>query len=174
MRSKTNSVGLKVAATFALLMAVTFFTTVQAQITTAIRGTVVDQQDKAVVDASVKITHTASGTVSLASSNENGVFSARGMRVGGPYSVEISGSGFSAVRIDDLYLALDRTLNLPVTVQAETTLEEIVVTGTRRSVGYETKGLGTDFGIEALEEVASIDRDITDAAAQNPFAIVNV
>ena len=174
MRSKTNSVGLKVAATFALLMTVTFFTTVQAQITTAIRGTVVDQQDKAVVDASVKITHTASGTVSLASSNENGVFSARGMRVGGPYSVEISGSGFSAVRIDDLYLALDRTLNLPVTVQAETTLEEIVVTGTRRSVGYETKGLGTDFGIEALEEVASIDRDITDAAAQNPFAIVNV
>ena len=174
LRSKTNSVGLKVAATFALLMAVTFFTTVQAQITTAIRGTVVDQQDKAVVDASVKITHTASGTVSLASSNENGVFSARGMRVGGPYSVEISGSGFSAVRIDDLYLALDRTLNLPVTVQAETTLEEIVVTGTRRSVGYENKGLGTDFGIEALEEVASIDRDITDAAAQNPFAIVNV
>ncbi|MBT7387485.1 MAG: TonB-dependent receptor, partial [Gammaproteobacteria bacterium] len=155
-------------------MTVTFFTTVQAQITTAIRGTVVDQQDKAVVDASVKITHTASGTVSLASSNENGVFSARGMRVGGPYSVEISGSGFSAVRIDDLYLALDRTLNLPVTVQAETTLEEIVVTGTRRSVGYENKGLGTDFGIEALEEVASIDRDITDAAAQNPFAIVNV
>ena len=49
-------------------MTVTFFTTVQAQITTAIRGTVVDQQDKAVVDASVKITHTASGTVSLASS----------------------------------------------------------------------------------------------------------
>ena len=74
LRSKTNSVVLKVAATFALLMTVTFFTTVQAQITTAIRGTVVDQQDKAVVDASVKITHTASGTVSLASSNENGVF----------------------------------------------------------------------------------------------------
>ena len=30
--------------------------------------------------------------------------------------------------------------------------------------------MDTSFCIEALEEVASIDRDITDAAAQNPFA----
>ncbi|MDC1480519.1 carboxypeptidase-like regulatory domain-containing protein, partial [Pseudomonadales bacterium] len=109
LRSKPNTVISKFAAAIALLMAITFFTTAQAQITTAIRGVVVNQQDEAVTDASVKITHTASGTVSLATSNENGVFSARGLRVGGPYSVEISGSGFSAVRIDDLYLALDRT-----------------------------------------------------------------
>ena len=174
MRSKSHTVLSRAAATLALLLSVTFLTTVQAQITTAIRGVVVNQQNNAVADASVKITHTASGTVSLATSNENGVFSARGMRVGGPYSVEISGNGFSAVRIDDLYLALDRTLNLPVTVQAETAIEEIVVTATRKSVGYKNEGLGTDLGIEALEEVASIDRDITDAAAQNPFAIVNV
>jgi acyl-homoserine lactone acylase PvdQ len=84
----------RAAATLALLLSVTFLTTVQAQITTAIRGVVVNQQNNAVADASVKITHTASGTVSLATSNENGVFSARGMRVGGPYSVEISGNGF--------------------------------------------------------------------------------
>ena len=174
MRSKPNTVISKFAAAIALLMAITFFTTAQAQITTAIRGVVVNQQDEAVTDASVKITHTASGTVSLATSNENGVFSARGLRVGGPYSVEISGSGFSAVQIDDLYLALDRTLNLPVTIQAEAAIEEVRVVATRQSVGYKNQGLGTDLGIEALEEVASIDRDITDAAAQNPFAIINV
>ena len=174
MRSKPNTVISKFAAAIALLMAITFFTTAQAQITTAIRGVVVNQQDEAVTDASVKITHTASGTVSIATSNENGVFSARGLRVGGPYSVEISGSGFSAVQIDDLYLALDRTLNLPVTIQAEAAIEEVRVIATRQSVGYKNQGLGTDLGIEALEEVASIDRDITDAAAQNPFAIINV
>ena len=78
------------------------------------------------------------------------------------------------MQVDDLYLALDRTLDLPVTVQVDNAIEEIVVTATRKSVGYTNEGLGTDLGIEALEEVASIDRDITDAAAQNPFAIVNV
>jgi len=174
VKSRSNFVMSKAAATIALLMAIGFLNPALAQTTTAIRGVVVNQQDTPVSDANVTITHTASGTVSLASSNENGVFSARGLRVGGPYSVEIKGSGFSAVRVDDLYLALDRTLNLPVTVQSDQAIEEIVVTGTRKSVGYKNEGLGTDLGIEALGEVVSIDRDITDAAAQNPFAIVNV
>ena len=174
MRLLLNSAVKHTAVVFAMLLALASVTAIQAQVTTAVRGTVVNQQQQPVAGASVRITHTPSGTVSLATSSESGVFSARGLRVGGPYSVKISGSGFPAVQVDDLYLALDRTLDLPVTVQVDNAIEEIVVTATRKSVGYTNEGLGTDLGIEALEEVASIDRDITDAAAQNPFAIVNV
>ena len=49
-------------------------TAVQAQVTTAVRGTVVNQQQQPVAGASVRITHTPSGTVSLATSSESGVF----------------------------------------------------------------------------------------------------
>lgn len=170
-----KSVANKATATVILFMAaMAHVATVQALTTTAVRGIVVDQQATAVVGASVRIVHTPSGSVSLATSNENGVFSARGLRVGGPYSVEITGSGFSPVKIDDLYMALDETLNLPVTVRSEAAIEEVVVTASRRNVGYQNDGLGTNLGIEALGEVVSIDRDITDAAAQDPFAIINV
>ncbi len=174
MRVKIKTVVNKTAATIALLIAATFVVSVQAQVTTAIRGTVVDQQEQAVGGANVRIIHTDSGTVSSTISNGNGVFSARGLRVGGPYTVEISGSGFSSVKIDDLFLALDNTLNLPVTVQATGTIEELVVTATRKNVGFSNEGLSTILGVEALAEVVSIDRDITDAAEVDPFAVVNV
>jgi len=174
LRNTLKSVLNKATATIVLFMAATFVATVQAQTTTAVRGTVVNEQLVAVVGASVKVTHTPSGTVSLATSNENGVFSARGLRVGGPYSIEISGEGFSAIQIDDLYLALDETLNLPVTIRSANAIEEVIVTASRQSVGYQNTGLGTNLGIRALGEVVSIDRDITDAAAQDPFAVINI
>lgn len=80
-----KSVANKATATVILFMAaMAHVATVQALTTTAVRGIVVDQQATAVVGASVRIVHTPSGSVSLATSNENGVFSARGLRVGGP------------------------------------------------------------------------------------------
>lgn len=174
-RSELKTVATKAAAAFALLMTVTFVATVQAQVTTAVRGTVLNQQDVAVVGANVKIIHTPSGTVSNAVSNENGVFSARGLRVGGPYSIEVTGADFSPVKVEDLYLALDRTMSVPVTVQsAAAEIEEVVVTATRQFAGFKNEGLSTNLGAEALSEVASIDRDITDAALLDPFAVVNV
>ena len=167
------TVKFKSAATLVLLMAAALIAPAQAQVTTAVRGEVVNEQGQAVSGANVIITHTPSGTVSSTTSSSSGVFSARGLRVGGPYSVSVSGPGFSSVQIDDLYLALDQTLNLPVTVQS-TDMEELVVTGTRQFAGYANEGLRTSLGIEALNEVVSIDRDITDAAEADPFVAVNV
>lgn len=166
---------LRSAATIVLLLSVAFIAPAQAQVTTAaLRGEVVNEQGQVVSGASVTITHTPSGSVSSATSGENGVFSARGLRVGGPYLVTISGPGISPVQIEDLYLALDQTVSLPVTVQSTSGMEEVVVTGTRQFAGFSSEGLKTTLGVEALNEVVSIDRDITDAAQLDPFAAVNV
>ncbi|MEL6692161.1 MAG: carboxypeptidase-like regulatory domain-containing protein, partial [Pseudomonadota bacterium] len=62
----------------------------EAQVTTSsIRGDVTSETGAAVSDATVTITHTPSGTVSTATTNSSGVFSARGLRVGGPYTVVV-------------------------------------------------------------------------------------
>lgn len=147
----------------------------EAQVTTSsIRGEVMSDTGAAVSDATVTITHTPSGTVSTATTNSNGVFSARGLRVGGPYTVAVSGGEFQPVQIDDLYLTLDQTLSLPVTVTGARTMDTVVVTGTRALAGFSNEGLSTSLGLEALNEITSIDRDITDAAQLDPFASVNV
>ena len=147
----------------------------EAQVTTSsIRGDVTSETGAAVSDATVTITHTPSGTVSTATTNASGVFSARGLRVGGPYTVEIGGGDFAPVQIDELYLTLDQTLSLPITVTGARTMDTVVVTGTRALAGFANDGLSTSLGLEALNEVTSIDRDITDAAQLDPFASVNV
>ena len=143
--------------------------------TSSIRGNVATEAGTIFSGASVTITHTPSGTVSIATTNASGVFSARGLRVGGPYSVKISGGEFDSVQYDDLYLSLDQTFSLPVTVEETNNTEVIQITGSNSAVaGFSNDGLSMSLGLEALGEVTSIDRDITDAAQLNPFASVNV
>ena len=149
--------------------------TVMAQTTTsAIRGNVVSEAGSNLAGATVTIKHEPSGTVSTATTNESGTFSARGLRVGGPYTVTITGDGFVPTKVENVYLSLDQALALPITVESAQSTEVIVVTGSSAGTGYTNEGLSTSLGLEALNQVASIDRDITDAAQLDPFASVNV
>tara|TARA_R110002020_G_scaffold83397_2_gene207273 strand:+ start:184280 stop:187450 length:3171 start_codon:yes stop_codon:yes gene_type:complete len=146
-----------------------------AQVTTSsMRGQVTDAEGTAVPNATVVITHTPSGTMSAAVTSANGDFSARGLRVGGPYTVEVSGGDFTPVTVTDIYIDLDQTYPLNLTVSGERKLETVVVTANQLQTGFSSEGLTTTLGLAALNEVVSIDRDITDAAELDPFASVNV
>ncbi|WP_340692712.1 TonB-dependent receptor [Hyphomonas sp.] len=146
-----------------------------AQVTTSsIRGQVSDADGGAVSGATVVITHTPSGTVSAAVTGPNGTFSSRGLRVGGPYTVEVTGADFTPVTVTDIFIALDQTYPLDLTVSGARTLDTVVVTGSQLQAGFSSQGLTTSLGLEALNEVVTIDRDITDAAELDPFASVNV
>jgi len=159
----------------AVAMTVGMSTAAMAQSTTSsIRGNVETATGMTFPNATVTITHVPSGTVSTTTTNDSGVFSARGLRVGGPYTIAISGTDIAPTTVDGVFLALDQSLSLPVTVTRQSSAEVIQVTGVRSGSGFVSEGLSTSLGLEALQEVASIDRDITDAAALNPFASVNV
>ena len=57
----------------------------------AIRGSIVNSTGAISVDASVEILHEPSGTKTLTTSNETGNFSSKGLRVGGPYTIKVTG-----------------------------------------------------------------------------------
>ena len=156
--------------------AVSFASATLANTTTSsIRGNVETEAGEVFANAAVTIIHVPSGTVSRTTTNDTGSFSARSLRVGGPYQIEISGSDFRDVTIDDVYLSLDQAFSLPVKVQAVGAVEEVLVTAQQLgATGFQREGLSTTLGLEALQEVISIDRDITDAAELDPFAAVNV
>ncbi len=142
--------------------------------TSTIRGNVASEAGTTIPNATVTITHEPSGTVSTATTSVSGIFSARGLRVGGPYTIEITGQGFTPVKVDEVYLTLDQTFTLPITVDETVVLEEVLVTGNYNAVGFTNDGLSTSLGLDALRRVTSIDRDITDVAQLSPFASVNV
>lgn len=156
-------------------MALTMMTAVTAQAqqtTSSIRGAITTNSGSPVSGATIVITHTPSGTTSTATTNASGVFSARSLRVGGPYTVSVSGSDIESRVVNDVYVSLDQVTPLNITVLGD---DEIVVTGTQlTSSGFSSQGLSTSLGVEALSEVSSIDRDIADAAELDPFVSVNV
>ena len=85
----------------------------------------------AVVDAAAKVTHLPSGTVSTARTNASGVFLARGLRVGGPYTIEVSGSNFAPVEVTDVFIQLNETYPLNISVEAAddvATMDTVVIT----------------------------------------------
>ena len=147
----------------------------EAQVTTAsMRGTVTDEEGTLISGASIRVVHTPSGTATNVTTGTAGTFSARNLRVGGPYILEVTGNDIAPLRVEDVFLSLDDRFVLNLTVSGARTLDTVVVSSSRIDSKHLDSGLGTKLGVEALDDVASIDRDITDAALSDPLASVNV
>ena len=84
---------------FGLFATVLLAVPVFAQETTsAIRGTVISSSGAEISGASVSVTHEPSGSVSSQVTNSQGIFLARNLRVGGPYSVAVtSAEGYKII-----------------------------------------------------------------------------
>lgn len=149
----------------------------EAQVTTSsVRGVVKTEDGSAVANAVAKVTHLPSGTVSSATTNNSGVFMARGLRVGGPYSVEVSSDAINALRVDDVFIQLNETYPLNLVAEpADTTAvqDTIVITASKIDNVAVNEAAATVFGQVEIGRIASIDRDIADIAVMSPFANVN-
>lgn len=119
---------------FLLLIA----TVVEAQVTTSSMSGRVTDAEGAVIGATVIATHTPSGTTYGTVTNMEGRFNLNGMRVGGPYTVEISYIGYGTSTTNNITLALGDNYVLNVVLSEETTtLDEVVVTATRTKFSTE-------------------------------------
>ena len=83
-KSKLNRVALAVA------MSVGLSTAAMAQETSSgISGTVVSASGQSVSGATITLFDTRTGSVKTLTSNSDGVFNTRGLRVGGPYILKV-------------------------------------------------------------------------------------
>ncbi len=137
-----------------------------AQNTTgAISGRVTDGAGKPVAGATVVITYTESNTVSTTSTDTEGRYTARGLRVGGPYTVSIGKDG-KADRRDEVFVTLGETLSLDAQLGTAT----VVVTGQAASQTFNRSnmGAGTQVSNAQLNALASIQRNLQDYARTDP------
>ena len=75
---------------FLFMLLMTMTTTVMAQITTSGISGRVTSQGEDVIGATITATHEPSGTVYRAVTNIDGRYTIQGMRVGGPYKVQVA------------------------------------------------------------------------------------
>ena len=143
-----------------------------AQSTSAgVGGQVVGADGQPVAGAEVTITHVDSGTVSRATTDAAGRYTARGLRVGGPYTITVNKAGAGSDTEENVYL----TLNQVNTVDAQLN-NDVATLGTVQAVASAgvsvfsaTKmGSGTSVDQNDIKNLPSINGNIQDFMRLDP------
>ncbi len=145
-------------------------TVMQAQVTTSSMSGRVTDADGAVIGATVIATHQPSGTTYGTVTNMEGRFNLNGMRVGGPYSVEISYIGYGTNTTDNITLSLGENYVLNAVLSEEaTSLDEVVVTATRTKFSTEKTGAVTNITNSQIVNLPTVSRSIMDVTRLSPY-----
>lgn len=144
-----------------------------AQNTTASVGGVVTGADgQPVANAEVTIVHTESGTVSRVTTDETGRYTARGLRVGGPYTITATKAGAGTDSEDNVFLQLNQLATVNATLNNDvTTLETVqAIAGALGSEIFSANKMGTGTNVtrEQIDAYPSIARDIQDYMRLDP------
>lgn len=145
-----------------------------AQETTGgIRGVISDGAGAPVANASVVITHVPSGTSITTVTSVDGGYSARNLRVGGPYLVEVTTpTGQQSATLPSVGIGSPTAFDLTIAGgedEGATQVADVVVRGTRAVRTSPTARLNQ----EDIDTLPSISRDIKDIVRTTPFATVD-
>lgn len=143
-----------------------------AQSTSAsLGGRILGDDGQPVAGAQVIIVHTESGTTSRATTDDQGRYVARGLRVGGPYTVTAMKEGFQVTAQENVYALLAETSQVNLSLQsAATTLDAVTVVGTAglEIFSPDKIGTGTNVTRDQIESLPSIGRNIQDYMRLDP------
>jgi hypothetical protein len=142
----------------------------QGTTTATLVGNITSTDTEAILGANVFAVHTPTGTTYGAATDVNGNYRISGMRVGGPYTLRISYTGFSTIEVMDMYLRLGETERRNFTLSGTAVeLEGVTVTASATSAGT-SSGTSTQISTEAINNLPSISRGINDFLRVTPQA----
>lgn len=143
-----------------------------AQSTSAGVGGLVTHDGQPVMGADVTITHVESGTVSRATTDASGRYNARGLRVGGPYTITITKPGEGTKTEDGVFLGVNQTASVNAALTGDlTTLETVnavAVAGGSEVFRATNTGSGTQISQETITALPSINGNIQDYMRLDP------
>jgi hypothetical protein len=139
-----------------------------------IGGQVMSTGGQPIAGAEVIITHVESGTVSRTATDASGRYNARGLRVGGPYTIVINKTGVSTKTESGVFLELNQVSTVNATLGTATNLATVQVVGAARSTQFDSnnKGVGTSLSGRQLETAVSGNRSLDDIARLDPRVTV--
>jgi outer membrane receptor for ferrienterochelin and colicin len=163
-KSKLNRIAIAVA------MSVGMSTAAMAQETSSgITGSVMGPQGNPAAGTVVTITHVPSGSTKTVVVNSAGQFTAKGLRVGGPYNISVDSDKFQDTTVSELYLTLGESYVLNVPLQDEQAIESITVTASSMSTSvFGSTGPSANFNLADIENAPAINRDINDIIRADP------
>ena len=160
--------GMKKRLLFLIVMFFSLTSAVMAQITTSGISGKVTSKGEEVIGATITATHQPSGTIYRGLTNLDGRFTIQGMRVGGPYKVEIAYLGQQTKTFEGVMLQLGEVEDLSCKLEADAKeLQEVVVVGKAGLNGTKT-GAAQSLTSRQIADMPSITHGIADVARLNP------
>ncbi|WP_194757427.1 TonB-dependent receptor [Aliidiomarina indica] len=142
-----------------------------AETASSMRGQIVGPQGEVVANTRVIIQHVPSGTVVTTTTNNSGIFTASGLRVGGPYIVMIDSEVYEGKTLEDIFLQLGDTYRVNAQLDArQERYERITVTGRAINTTSLQAGSSSTWGAQEIQNMPTFDRDLKDVVRQNPLA----
>lgn len=164
-----------VLALFFLGTAVTLFG--QGVTSAGINGVVTSPTGAPISGASVTITHVPSGTTYRAVSRSSGFFAVTGVRVGGPYNIQVSADPYRPTGAQNIFTELGKSQQVDIAMASQGEIQELeafTITGDEISyvLNSNTVGAKSTLNNEAIESNPQIRRSINDFAKFNPYATI--
>ncbi len=142
-----------------------------AQVTTSSSSGIIKDATGALPGASVKATHVPTGTVYGVTTNADGRFTIGNMRVGGPYTFEVSFVGFTPQKVTGIFLKLGEPYVLRLTLSDNAAnLSEVKITASQGNsiLNSNRNGATTVINRQQIQNLPSISRSINDITRVTP------
>jgi hypothetical protein len=160
-----------IAVAFAIWL--TAFSAHAQVVSAGLTGVVKDSSGKAVGGAKVSAVHVPTGTSYTAVTRGDGRFNFRSMVVGGPYTVKVDATGFRAAEISGVNTELGNDVDLPVSLEAQTssivTMEKYTVSASADGLDGSAAGAGSLLTSDRLEAKPTAQRSLADLISASPM-----
>jgi hypothetical protein len=144
----------------------------QTVTTGTLSGIASDQQGGALPGTAISAVHQPTGTIYEAITGADGQFQILNVRVGGPYTVTATLSGFRDETQNDVFVALGE--NRPVTFRMQLASVTESVTVTADVIINPTRaGTAANISRETIESLPTLQRSLFDFARTSPFVNLN-
>ncbi|MGP4942351.1 carboxypeptidase regulatory-like domain-containing protein, partial [Pseudoalteromonas nigrifaciens] len=141
--------------------------------TSAIKGQIMGPNGNPAQGTKVTILHVPSGSVKSTEVNAAGYFTAKGLRVGGPYKVVVDSDVYADQTFNNIILNIGNDYPVNVTLKPAANIEQIVVTGSAISTMSGGTGPASTFTLTDLENTPAINRDLKDIIRIDPRVTVD-
>jgi hypothetical protein len=143
-----------------------------AQVTTAtMSGKVINADGKALAGASVKISFADAGINKSVITQSDGSYVVPNLRVGGPYKISVSYTGFQEKSEDNIFLELGQNSAVDFTMDTKAVgLETVTITGKSKIFDNKRTGASTNITSRQLKSLPTISRSADDFTRLTPSA----
>ena len=151
------------------------FVAAQGVTSASVSGIITDEKGEPLPGATIVVVHVPSGTKYGTSSQIDGRYYVRNLRVGGPYTITVSNVGYKTQEIRNLELALGQNLelNFKLSEQAISVSGVEVIAERNALLNTNRTGAATTVSRQYIENFPTISRSFQDFQSLSPQFVGN-